>query len=134
MAFKKGESGNPAGRKPGSTPGAQIRAAIEQKKDSILKAVIDAAVGGDMTACKMLLDRITPSLKPVAAQVAISYSDGASLSEQAAAVVKSTLSGEVPADVGAMLIRALSEQGKLIELQEMSDRLHRPEKLLESRP
>lgn len=70
MAFKKGTSGNPAGRKPGQTPGAQIRKAIEERKDEIVQAVIQAAVGGDMTACKMLLDRITPPLKPVAAQIA----------------------------------------------------------------
>jgi hypothetical protein len=62
--FQPGKSGNPKGRKPGQTPGAQIRKAIEERKDDILQTVINAAVNGDMTACKMLLDRITPSLKP----------------------------------------------------------------------
>ena len=37
-------------------------------------------------------------------------------------------------DIGSMLIRALAEHGKLIESQEMADRLQRLEKLLEARP
>lgn len=44
-----------------------------------------------------------------------------------------TLQNVVTANIGAMLIRALAEQGKLIESQEMADRLQRLEKLLESR-
>jgi hypothetical protein len=62
--FKPGRSGNVAGRPAGKTPGAKIRKAIEAQADGILKSVIDAAVSGDMQACKMLLDRITPTLKP----------------------------------------------------------------------
>ena len=62
--FKKGISGNPAGRPAGKTPGAKLRKAIESKATDILQSVINAAIDGDMVACKMLLDRITPTLKP----------------------------------------------------------------------
>jgi hypothetical protein len=121
--FQPGTSGNPKGRKPGQTPGAQIRKAIEERKDDILQAVINAAVNGDMTACKMLLDRITPSLKPVAAQIALVVPEGAGLSEQGAAVLKSALSGEIPADVAAQLISALSSQAKITEIDELIKRV-----------
>ena len=123
MPFKQGVSGNPRGRQPGQTAGAQIRQAIIARKEDILKAVINAAVGGDMTACKMLLDRITPSLKPVAAQVAIKVSDGAGLSEQAAAVIKSALSGEVSPDIASQLVTAISSLAKIIEIDELTKRV-----------
>jgi hypothetical protein len=131
--FKPGKSGNPAGRPAGKTPGAQIRKAIEKRQDEILKAVIDAAIAGDLTACKMLLDRITPPLKPVAAQIALSVPEGAGLSEQGAAVVMAALSGQIPPDIGSQLITALAAQSKIIEMQEMAERLERIENQLEQR-
>lgn len=128
MAFSKGSSGNPAGRPPGQTPGAQIRKAIEQRSTEILQAVIDAAIGGDMSACKMLLDRITPSLKPVAPQIEIDLPEGASLATQGSAVVHSALSGLVPPDIGSQLITALAQQAKLIETSDLIKRIEVLEK------
>jgi hypothetical protein len=121
--FKPGQSGNPAGRKPGQTPGAKIRAAIEKRRDDILQAVIEAAIAGDMQACKMLLDRITPPLKPVAAQIALSVPEGAGLSEQGAAIVSAALSGQIPPDIGSQLITALAAQSKIIEIDELTKRV-----------
>jgi hypothetical protein len=121
--FKPGQSGNPAGRKPGQTPGAKIRAAIEKRKDEILQAVIEAAIAGDMQACKMLLDRITPPLKPVAAQIALPVPEGAGLSEQGAAVVTAALSGQIPPDIGSQLITALAAQSKIIEIDQLIKRV-----------
>ncbi|MBL1264525.1 DUF5681 domain-containing protein [Methylomicrobium sp. RS1] len=121
--FKSGISGNPAGRPAGKTPGAQIRKAIEKRKDEILQAVIEAAIAGDMQACTMLLDRITPPLKPVAAQIALSVPDGAGLSEQGAAVVTAALSGQIPPDIGSQLITALAAQSKIIEIDQLIKRV-----------
>jgi hypothetical protein len=123
MAFKKGQSGNIAGRPAGKTPGAQIRKAIETRSDDILQAVIDAAVSGDMVACKMLLDRITPPLKPVTANVAIALPNDTSLSEQGSAIMKSTLSGDVPPDIGSQLIIALAHQAKIVEIDDLLKRI-----------
>ena len=131
MAFKKGESGNPKGRTAGTTPGAKIRKAIEEHADNILQSVIDAAVSGDMQACKMLLDRITPTLKPTALPVNIKID--ATLAGQGNEVIMATMSGQIPPDIGVQLITALSNQGKLVEFQELTERLSRIEKQLEAR-
>jgi len=119
--FTKGVSGNPNGRPAGKTPGAKIRKAIEEKADSILQSVIDAAVSGDMQACKMLLDRITPTLKAQALPVNIEL--GASLPETGGNILAATMAGQIPPDIGAQLITALSNQGKLVELQELTKRI-----------
>jgi len=127
--FKPGISGNPNGRPKDKTPGAKLRKAIEAKADEILQAVIDAAILGDIQACKMLLDRITPTLKPQALPINLAVVDG--LAAQGNEIIKATLSVAVPPDIGAQLITALSNQGKLIELQELADRLDHLEKNLE---
>jgi hypothetical protein len=121
--FKPGQSGNPNGRPPGKTAGAQIRAAIEERKDDILQAVINAAVNGDIQACKILLDRITPPLKPVAAQIALPVPNEAGLAEQGAAVMQGALSGEIPPDIGAQLMTALAGYSKIVEIDELTQRI-----------
>jgi hypothetical protein len=43
------------------------------------------------------------------------------------------MNGSIPPDIGAQLIRALTDQSKLVELEEISKRLARLEKQLEAR-
>ncbi len=121
MAFKKGESGNPSGRRPGTTAGAKLRKSIETKAPAILKTVIDAAIGGDLAACKILLDRIIPVLKAQALPVIVDV--GASLPETGGNVINATMAGQIPPDIGAALIAALSNQSKLVEVEELVKRL-----------
>lgn len=123
--FKKGESGNPAGRPAGKTPGAQLRKAIELRADDILQAVIESAVAGDMSACKILLDRITPTLK--AQSMPISLPVNGTLAGQGEEVIKATMTGQIPPDIGSMLITALANQGKLVEIQELTKRIEQLE-------
>jgi len=119
--FKPGVSGNPKGRTAGKTPGAKLRKAIEGKADDILQAVINAAIDGDMQACKMLLDRITPSLKPQA--MAISLPVKITLAEQGSEIIKATMAGQIPPDIGGQLITALANQSKIVEIDDLTRRL-----------
>jgi hypothetical protein len=129
--FNKGQSGNPAGRPTGLTAATQIRKEIESALPGILATVIRQASEGDLQAAKLLLDKICPNLRPQALPVNIPI--GISLPDTGNHVVNATLNGIIPPDIGSMLIRALAEQGKLIELQDMAERLQRLEKLLETR-
>ena len=45
------------------------------------------------------------------------------LAEQGNEIIRATLSGNIPPDIGAQLITALANQGKLIELQELTERI-----------
>jgi hypothetical protein len=119
--FKKGVSGNPSGRPAGKTPGAKLRKAIEAQADSILKSVIDAAVSGDMQACKMLLDRITPTLKPQAMPICLPVNG--SLAERGGEIIKATMAGQIPPDIGSQLITALANQSKIVEIDELIKRI-----------
>lgn len=121
MAFKKGTSGNPSGRLAGQTPGAKLRKAIELKADDILQAVINAAVSGDMQACKMLLDRITPTLKPQALPIFLPVKS--TLAEQGGEIIEATMTGQIPPDIGSQLITALANQSKIVEIDELTKRI-----------
>jgi hypothetical protein len=121
MPFEKGVSGNKQGRIAGRTPGAKLRKAIEAKADDILQAVIDAAILGDMTACKMLLDRITPTLKPQALPISLVFQE--SLALQGSEIIKATVSGQIAPDIGSQLIAALSNQAKIVEIDDLTKRI-----------
>ncbi|MCK5190254.1 MAG: hypothetical protein KAR12_09400, partial [Methylococcales bacterium] len=119
--FKKGVSGNSKGREPGKTASAKLRKAIETEINDIIKVLVKQAKDGDTQAAKILLDRTVPSLKPQALPINIPV--GETLPDTGSNVVDATMTGSIPPDIGAQLIRALTDQSKLVELEEISKRL-----------
>jgi hypothetical protein len=67
--WKPGESGNPRGRPPGRGQSAQFREALASKLPAILESVVKAAIEGDMTAARLVLDRCMPALKPLESSI-----------------------------------------------------------------
>jgi Family of unknown function (DUF5681) len=126
--FKAGISGNPAGRPRDRTPATLLRKSIADDLPAIILKLVEQAKGGDTAAAKILLDRCVPSLKQQA--MAINLPVNGSLAEQGGEIIRATMTGQIPPDIGSQLITALSNQGKLIELQELTQRLDRIEKEL----
>src|SRR5690349_8799504 len=60
--FRKGQSGNPAGRKPGSRNRATMaaEALLEGEGEALARKAIELALEGDTTALKLCLERIVP--------------------------------------------------------------------------
>jgi Family of unknown function (DUF5681) len=129
--FKPGQSGNPAGRPKQIVTATDLRKRLADDMPEIIQTLITMAKSGDTQAIKIILDRTHPPVKAQALPVNIP-TDG-TLVEQGNAVIQATLSGQIPPDIGAQLITALSNQGKLVDLEELSDRLRRIEKQLDGR-
>jgi hypothetical protein len=127
--FKSGESGNPKGRTPAHITATKVRKSLADDLPAILAKLTELAKQGDTTAIKLILDRVCPAIKPQALPVNLPIVE--SLAGQGQEVIRATMTGKIAPDIGAQLITALSNQGKLIEFQELADRLARIEKILE---
>src|SRR5262245_1714297 len=61
--WKPGESGNPAGRKPGTGHVASLRASIAEHVPQIIDKLVESALAGDVASARLLLERVVPPLK-----------------------------------------------------------------------
>ena len=129
--YKPGQTGNPNGRPKDKTPATLLRKSIAEAMPEIILTLIEQAKTGDTAAAKVLLDRCCPALKPQA--MPINLPVNGTLAEQGGEIIRATMAGQIPPDIGSQLITALSNQGKLIEWQELTERLSRIEKQLGAR-
>jgi len=128
MPFKKGQSGNPAGRKPGLSTAVKIRNLLESRSDKLIKVVMARALDGDTTAQKLWLERICPVLKPKDLFVSIpDLNQGETLTDKGAVILKTLGSGELTPSEASSLLSALANQAKLTELDDLTRRLEKLE-------
>jgi hypothetical protein len=121
--FKKGQSGNPKGRPKGVVDRrSRYLALIEQHMPDAVNRVVSAALGGDMTACKMLLDKILPSVRSVAPVMSLPQSEKPA-TEQSSAVIEAMLNGSLAPDQAATAISVLVDHARLCEHMELEGRL-----------
>ena len=91
-AWKKGESGNPRGRRPGSGEVAKLRSAIAEHVPTIIERLVAAALEGDTGAARLLLERVCPPLKATEEPAPLALPDG-TLTEQGRAVLGAVAAG-----------------------------------------
>ena len=121
--FKPGKSGNPGGRPKGiPNPSTRLRHAIEKDIPEIIKAMVDAAKGGDVSAASLLLSRVLPPLRPEA-QTATLPDTGTSLADRANAIASAALAGELPTSTAADLMSVLQGQARIKEIDDIEQRL-----------
>ena len=120
--WKAGESGNPAGRKPGTGAVAKIRASMAEHVPALVAMLLERAIAGDIGAARLLLERTIAPLK-AAEQSAPLALPGGSLAEQGRAVVTAIASGELAPGQGAALLASIGTLAKLIEVDELARRI-----------
>lgn len=120
--WKPGESGNPAGRKPGTGEVAKIRAAISERVPEILNRLIEQALSGDTGAARLLLERAIAPLKAMEPTQALSLPDG-TLTEQGRAVLRAVADAELAPAQGAALLSAIGTLARVGEIDELSKRI-----------
>lgn len=120
--FQPGESGNPRGRTPRPRTGPdRLRANLLRDAPEILKALVEQAKGGDATAAKLVLDRCLPSLRPVAAPVAVPLGDD--LTQATGAVLAALSAGSIGTDQAHDLASVLASLVKVREAVELENRI-----------
>lgn len=121
--WKPGQSGNPAGRKRGSGSVAALRASLAECLPDVLSNLTKAAVAGDMQATRILLDRVLPPLRAEESPVSVDLPVAGSLVEKAQAVLTAAASGEVGTGQAAQMISALGTTARIIEAEELEQRI-----------
>lgn len=122
-AWKPGQSGNPAGRAPGSGEVAKLRATIAVHVPALVAVLVERALGGDVGAARLLLERVIPPLKASEDTAPLTLPDGA-LTDQGRAVLGAVAAGDLAPGQGAALLASLGTLAKLTETDELSRRIH----------
>jgi len=119
-----GQSGNPNGRPKGSKNKKSVIAEEFEKEGSeVARVVIDAAKGGDLQACNIVLARLSPPLKSRAEKVQFQFTPDAPLTQQAQQVLAAVAAGDIDPDTGKLLIDAVSAFAGLKQVDEFGERL-----------
>lgn len=120
--WKPGQSGNPAGRKPGTGEVAKIRARISARVPELLDALMLSALSGDVGAARLLLERAIAPLR-AAEQAQALHMPGDTLTDKGRAVLDAVAAGELPPGQGAALLGAIGTLARVVELDEFAARL-----------
>ena len=120
--WKPGQSGNPAGRKPGTGEVARLRAAIAVHVPALIETLIERALSGDVGAARLLLERVIAPLKASEETAALALPDG-TLTEQGRAVLGAVAVGDLAPGQGAALLASLGTLAKIREGDELESRI-----------
>lgn len=122
--WQPGQSGNPKGRPVGSRNKKNVIAEEFEKDGSeVARVVMDAALGGDMQACNMVLQRLSPPLRARAEKVTFELTPDAPLHEQANQVLASVAEGAIDPETGKMLIDCIQSVAGIRAVDELEKRL-----------
>ena len=125
--WKKGQSGNPAGRPKGKGEVAQLRTAISARVPELLAKLMQQALAGDTSAARLLLERAVAPLKAAEQPQAVNLA-GDSLTDQGRAVLRSVAAGELAPGQGAALLGAIGTLARVSEIDELAARVAALEK------
>jgi hypothetical protein len=124
--FQKGRSGNPSGKPQGARNRTTVLAEKLMQDDAkdIVQAVLDAAKAGDMTAARLILERISPVRRgrPVYLDLRV----GRTASDIAGAMLTVTgamASGDLTPEEAATVASVLDTRRKTLETEEFEVRL-----------
>lgn len=120
--WKPGQSGNPAGRPPGTGQIAKLRASIAEHVPGIVSKLVEQAQGGDVGAARLLLERVLPAVKPMKQEAPIEL-PGGNLTDQGKAVMAAAAAGELAPSQAAQLMSGLGALAKLTETDELVKRV-----------
>lgn len=124
--WKKGQSGNPAGRPRGTRNKATLLALnlMEDAAAEITQAVITAARMGDLAAAKLVLERLAPPLRerPISIELPdTSTTEGVSKAQQV--IIEAVGKGELLPGEGSTLAALVESRCRALETYDLERRL-----------
>jgi hypothetical protein len=106
--FQKGQSGNPNGRSKGTGRVSAFQQATKEKLPELIDQVIQRALSGDMTATKLILDKLIPNAKSETYLPKMTFKEDETLNEKVRGIVNKVVEGELPIETLTELAKAYS--------------------------
>ena len=126
MVWKKGESGNPTGKPAGARNKATImvQTIMERGAKEIAEAVVGLAKEGDLSAARLVIERLVPPAKE--RPIALVMPDTASaegIAQAQAAILQAVATGEILPGEAATLSNIVEARRKALETQQLEQRI-----------
>lgn len=124
--FAKGVSGNPKGRPQGSRHKATELALklMQDDADDVVRSVIDAAKGGDMTAARIIIERLVPPVRERPVSLCLPDTSTIEGIEQAqSAILTAVSAGDLLPGEGTSLSALVENRRRSIETVELEQRI-----------
>jgi hypothetical protein len=123
--FQKGQSGNPAGRAQGSLFAEAI---LEDDREGIMDAVVNAAKNGDPTAMRLCVERLVPLRKgrPVVFDLQ-PIKTAADIAGAVGELARAMAAGELTTDEASAAASVIEMHRRAIETTEIELRLQKLE-------
>ena len=124
--FQPGQSGNPAGKPRGARHKTTLLAEklMQDDAEGVVKRVIEAAKGGDMTAARIVLDRIAPARRDSPVTIALPKIETAADAAKAmAAILAAVASGAVTPSEADQVAKIVAAFVSTLEASEFEARL-----------
>ena len=102
---------------------SRITKALADDGLEIARVVTEAAKGGDLTACGMILSRISPALRPEAHPVQFGFDPTASTSNQVEAILAAMAEGAVSPDVARLIIDSIKSLADVRAVEDLEGRI-----------
>lgn len=125
-AFKKGTSGNPAGKRPGTRNRATMAVLelLEGQAAAITDVCVQAALAGDMTAIRLVLERLAPPVRERPLSLSLpNVATVEGIAEAQAEVVRMVACGDLLPGEGTTLSAILENRRKSLETFELEQRI-----------
>ncbi len=129
--WKAGQSGNPAGKRKGTRHRLTLLAEALMAKEAraVVKAAIDAARGGDVSAMKLILDRVCPQRRDRTVTLDLPKLETADdLVSALGAIAFAIGAGELTPSEGSQIAAVLETRRRALETTELADRIEALEK------
>lgn len=125
--FKKGQSGNPTGRKRGSVnKRTKLAKLLEPHAENLINKTVELALGGDVNALRLCIERLIP--KATNQNINLDFQNidlesPDSLSTTGRKIITAITTGDIAPNEGKEMMGILESQRKLIEHVDISRKL-----------
>ena len=125
-AFKPGVSGNPAGKPKGATNHATrlVMGLMHEGAAEVARVIIEAARGGDLSAAKLVLDRLAPPMRERPINIELPATETAQgCSKAQDAILQAVGVGDLLPGEGVALAGIVENRRRAIETIDLENRI-----------